>query len=128
MRIEHMGLQVEDPAGAAAWYAQHLGFEVKRSGDEPVPVRFLADESGRIMLELYRNPAVPLPDYRSADPLVMHVAFVCADVPATVRRLLAAGATLTAGPQNLPNGDEIAMLRDPWGLPIQLCRRGEPMV
>ena len=128
MRIEHVGLQVEDPAGAGEWYGELLGFQVKRAGDSPVPVRFLADSSGRVMLELYRNPAVELPDYRAMDPLVLHIAFVCDDVPGTVTRLVAGGAVLVSGPKILSSGDELAMLRDPWGVPIQLCRRADSMV
>jgi len=128
MRIEHFGYQVEKPADVADWYCEHLGFVVKRAQDEPVPVRFLADESGRLMIEIYNNPQVSAPDYAAMDPLLLHVAFVCTDVPATVQRLTVAGAKLVSGPEILPNGDELAMLRDPWGLSIQLAKRGEPMV
>ena len=128
MHIEHVGLQVEDPGAAGAWYGEHLGFMVKRESDDPVPVRFIADESGRVMLELYRNPLVDVPDYWAMDPLILHVAFVCADVPGTVKWLMQAGATLESGPEILPSGDELAMVRDPWGVPLQLCKRAAPMV
>jgi glyoxylase I family protein len=62
MRIEHIGLQVSNPAAMAEWYIEHLGFVCKRAGDPPVSVRFLADGSGRVMLEIYNNPAVQPPD------------------------------------------------------------------
>ena len=128
MKIEHFAYQVEDPAGVADWYGRHLGFAVKRSSDEPVPVRFLADESGQVMIEIYNNPAVRAPDYASMDPLLLHLAFVCENVPETCERLEAAGALRISGPDHLENGDQLAMLRDPWGLAIQLCYRGEPMI
>lgn len=128
MRIEHIGLQVADPAAVADWYIMHLGFTCKRSGDSPVPVRFIADDSGRVMLEVYNNPTVQAPDYAAMDPLLLHVAFVCEDVAGTMARLLTAGATVASPPQVIPTGDEIAMLRDPWGLAIQLVRRHAPMV
>ena len=128
MRIEHAGIQVKDPAAMAEWYIAHLGFQCRRSADTPVPVRYIADNSGKVMLEVYRNPDVAVPDYAAMDPLHLHVAFQCEDVGGTVQRLLRAGATLFSAPEIKPNGDELAMLRDPWGLPIQLCRRKSPMV
>jgi catechol 2,3-dioxygenase-like lactoylglutathione lyase family enzyme len=128
MRIEHVGIQVQNPAAMADWYIAHLGFKCRRSSDAPAPVRFIADNSGRIMLEIYHNPDVVVPDYAAMDPLLLHVAFVCEDVTGSVQRLVHAGATLVSGPEIKPNGDELAMLRDPWGLAIQLCRRSSPMV
>ena len=113
MRIEHIGVQEEDPAAAAEWYSELLGFRVKRSGEGPVPVRFRADASGRVMLELYRNPAVELPDHRAMDPLQLHSALVCDNVSETGRTLRAAGASLVSGPKRLSSGDTLAMLRDP---------------
>jgi glyoxylase I family protein len=128
MRIEHAGIQVQNPAAMADWYIAHLGFKCERSSDTPAQVRFIADDGGRVMLEIYNSPAVRVPDYAAMDPLLLHVAFVCDDVPETVQRLIGAGATLASGPEIKPNGDELAMLRDPWGLAIQLCRRSSPMV
>ncbi len=128
MRIEHIGYQVNDPAAVAGWYVEHFGFVVKRCADTPVPVRFLADASGQVILEIYNNPKVLVPDYASMDPLMLHMAFVCEDVPAGVEKCIAAGATVVTGPETLANGDELAMLRDPWGLCIQLAKRGRPML
>jgi glyoxylase I family protein len=127
MKIEHFALQVREPAAAADWYVAQLGFTVRRAIDSPNVTRFLADSSGAVMLEIYYNPQAPLPDYRSMDPLLLHVAFVCTDVHVTVKRLTAAGATLLSGPETI-RGDELAMLRDPWGLAIQLVRRAQPML
>ncbi len=128
MKIEHMAWQVEDPAAAAAWYVEHLRFEIRRGrGDAAVPFFFLADQSGAVMIEIYRNPAAPVPDYRAMDPLVLHLALVSDDVAADRERLLNAGA-IAVSHETTPAGDEVAMLRDPWGFPIQLCRRAEPML
>jgi catechol 2,3-dioxygenase-like lactoylglutathione lyase family enzyme len=127
MKIEHLAFQVAEPADAAEWYVRNLGFSVRRSADLPVVVRFLADSSGSVMLELYFNPKSPVPDYRSMAPTLLHLAFCCEDVPAAARGLVAAGATLLSGPEYLGD-DHLAMLRDPWGLAIQLVRRGNPML
>ena len=40
---------------------------------------------------------------------------------------MAAGASLVSGPEIL-GADEFAMLRDPWGLPLQLAKRKRPMI
>lgn len=128
MKIEHAAYQVEDAVGMSAWYTEHLGFVEKRGRETPFPVYFLADESGRVMIEIYSNPVVEVPDYRAMDPLILHLAFVCSDVPCTVKRLESAGATLVAEIDKLENGDVLAMMRDPWGFSIQLCCRGEPML
>ncbi len=128
MKMEHVAWQVPDPAAAARWYVEHLGFEVRRGSDQgPVPCFFLADDSGRVMIEVYRNPAAEVPDYRRQDPLLLHLALVSEDVSADRDRLLSAGAELVSH-DVMDSGDEIAMLRDPWGFPLQLCRRAQPML
>lgn len=128
MKIEHFAYQTDHPAEAGDWYCKHLGFTIRRGADAPVPVRFLADETRQVMLEIYNNPKVTTPDYGSMDPLLLHIAFVCEDVPAATERLTEAGATLVSGPEVLETGDELAMLRDPWGLAIQLAKRAESML
>ncbi|MEZ4702531.1 MAG: VOC family protein [Rhodothermales bacterium] len=128
MRIEHWGYQVADPAATAAWYAEHLGFTVTRLLHNNANAHFLADGSGRVMIEIYNNPRISVPDYAAMDPLLAHLAFVCDDVPATIAALVAAGATVVGPAQTTPAGDTLAMLRDPWGMAIQLCHRAEPMV
>ena len=128
MLIEHIGLQVFNPVAMADWYIEHLGFVWKRAGDPPVSLRFLADVCGRVMLEIYNNPAVQPPDYWQMDPLLLHLAFSCDDIPTAMERLIQAGAKLDSPLQTMPSGDQLAMLRDPWGLSIQLAHRKNPMV
>jgi len=127
-KIEHFAVVVKDPPAVAGWYAEHLGFTIKRAMDTAPFGHFLADASGGVMLELYNNPAVTVPDYASMDPLVLHIAFCSDDVAADYERLIAAGASGVDAPTDLPTGDTVAMLRDPWGLAIQLVKRAEPMV
>ena len=128
MRIEHAGIQVAQPGAMGDWYVKHLGFTIKRAAESPVPVRFIADSSGKVMLEIYNNPKVPPPDYFQLDPLLFHLAFVCEDVPGTMKQLVEAGATPFAPIENTPAGDIVVFLRDPWGMPIQLCYRKNAMV
>jgi len=128
MKIEHVAWQVADPVAVADWYVEHLGFVVKRRFDDGARARFLADDSGAVMLEVYHNAAAPMPDYPATDPLVLHLALRSDHPDADAERLVATGATLVEGPFTAPNDDRLAMLRDPWGFPLQLCRRAEPMI
>jgi catechol 2,3-dioxygenase-like lactoylglutathione lyase family enzyme len=128
MKIEHFALQVADPVAMAEWYVKHLGFSIARKGGEPSHARFLADASGSVMLEIYRNPAVGVPDYNCADPLLMHIAFM-SDNPALDRdRLVQAGAATVDDLMTTSAGDAMVMLRDPWGVPIQLVKRAKSMI
>ncbi len=128
MKIEHLGLNVQDPAALADWYVAHLGMRVVLAKDDPLPVRFLADSAGHVMLEAYRNPEAGVPDYSPVSPLCIHLAFSSENVPRDFRRLLAAGAKPASEPATLPTGDQIAIVRDPWGFPVQLVKRHRPMI
>ena len=128
MRIEHTAFNVTEPQRMAAWYAEHLGFTIERAVDEPPYMHFLADETGGVMIEIYHNTACEVPDYARQDPLLVHLALVSHDIAADVERLTAAGASIADAPRTTPAGDTLCMLRDPWGFPVQLCERAEPMV
>lgn len=125
MKLEHFALNVPDARAHARWLVQHLGFSVVRHRADAPYTHFLADDSGRVAVELYSNPAAAVPDYASAHPLCFHFAVVSADAHADRRRLEAAGAThFLDEPQ--PDGSQLVMLRDPWGVPLQLCQRAQP--
>jgi catechol 2,3-dioxygenase-like lactoylglutathione lyase family enzyme len=127
VKIEHTAYQVEDPVALARWYVTNLGLSIKRSQSEAPFGYFLADDGDTVMLEFYRQ-SLPVPDYRSLDPLLLHLAFLADDVAATRTRLIAAGATPEGEAFRNAAGDEVAMLRDPWGLAIQLIKRADPMI
>ena len=127
MKFEHFGINVKDARGMAEWYIRNLGMKAVRSMDKAPFTHFLADESGRVAMEIYTNPAAEIPDYGKLQPLRFHVAFAVPDTAAVKNKLVAAGATFLEG-QRLDDGTDILMLRDPWGLAIQLCRRSTPMV
>ena len=130
MKIEHIGYMVDDPIQVAAWYCQNLGFRVARELQISPFTHFLVDESGNGMLEIYNNPAAAVPDYASLDPLVLHIAFDTGDesIESARDRLLAAGASLVSELGVTQAGDRLVMLRDPWGLALQLAERKIPMV
>jgi catechol 2,3-dioxygenase-like lactoylglutathione lyase family enzyme len=128
VKLEHTAYQVEDPVALSRWYVAHLGLTIKRAQAEPPFGHFLADDSGTVMLEFYRQDHLPLPNYRAMDPLLLHLAFLSDDVKAARARLIAAGGTADGDVVRNPAGDEVAMVRDPWGLTIQLIKRANPMI
>lgn len=128
MKIEHVALQVADPVALAGWYRDHLGLTIKRAQAESPFGQFLADDGDAVMLEFYNNPKAAVPDYRAIDPLALHLAFWTDDVHATRERLLTAGATAEGDVAETPAGDQLTMLRDPWGIPIQFVKRAARMI
>lgn len=128
MKLEHVALQVPEPLAMARWYVENLGLTVKQRGVDPPYGHFLADDRDTVMLEIYAFADVPTPDYASREPRELHLAFVSNDVAADIKRLVAAGASLVSGPETTPARDEIAMLRDPWGVCVQLVKRSRPML
>lgn len=129
MRIEHVALLVADPVALAAWYVEHLGMSIVRRNDSgPGFARFLADSESLGVLEIYASNVLSVPDYRGTDPLVFHVAFSTADVAGTRRRLVEAGAEPVGDISVSPSGDSFAVVRDPWGIAIQLAHRTRPLV
>jgi catechol 2,3-dioxygenase-like lactoylglutathione lyase family enzyme len=128
MRIEHVAILVKDPPDVARWYVDHLGMRIVRAGGAPTYTHFLADEGNHVMVEIYFNPNVPMPDYASMDPLILHLAFVSDDMQRQRDALLAARATPAGEISVTPAGDELAMMRDPWGFAIQLAKRRQPMI
>lgn len=124
MKIEHIAINVADPVALAAWYCEHLGLSIARHVPEPVQMHFLKDNDGS-MIEIYCNPPNDVPDYASMNPLVFHIAFVSENPDSDIERLVKVGASLISNDQ-LPDGSQVAMLRDPWGITIQFCKRSTP--
>ncbi|MGH7997230.1 MAG: VOC family protein [Opitutaceae bacterium] len=125
MKFEHFALNVPDARACAGWYVEHMGMSIVRSVDQEPYTRFLADTSGRVMVEFYTNPAAPVPDYRTVHPLSFHTAFQTEDARPARTRLELAGASFFKE-ETLPDGSLLVMMRDPWGVPLQLCQRTRP--
>ena len=122
MNIEHFALNVNDPVEMAKWYVDHLGMKIVRKRDEAPFTRFLSDSDGNVMLEIYCNPENEVPDYPNMNPLLLHIAFSDVDPEKTRERLTSVGASFVED-VFLPDGGHLVMMRDPWGLSIQLCKR-----
>lgn len=125
--VEHVALDVAAPETTAKWWCENLGFRIKAKLPAPPYAVFIVNSSGRFAIELYRDPNTPnAPDYQKMSPDKMHIAFVSDDLDGDVRRLIAAGAKMVSRTKN--SGNELVMLRDPSGIPIQLAKRAVPLV
>lgn len=121
MKIEHIAFNVSDPTAVAVWYVEHLGLSVAYHAPESDQTHFLSDGEGTI-LEIYNKTEAPIPDYSKQHPLVFHVAFASSNPKEDADRLIQAGASWVE--DIWPDKDTyLVMLRDPWGIPLQLCQR-----
>ncbi len=127
MKIEHFAFNVEDPIAMSEWYIKNMGMTLISQVKEPPYPTFLADNSGRVMIEIYKNPPHEIPDYRNMNTLILHLAFVSEQPSADKDRLLKVGAKVVKD-EVLDDGSQIVTLRDPWGFAIQLCKRGKQML
>ena len=125
MKFEHLALNVPAARAMSRWYVEHCGFQVVRSRADVPYTHFLADETGRVVVELYSNLSAPIPDYAAGHPLALHIALFTTDARADQLRLERAGAALSLE-EIMPDGSRLIMMRDPWGVPLQLCQRAQP--
>ena len=127
-RLEHLAFNVKDPQAIAQWYVDHLGMKIYRSGPPPGSTRFVGDAAGNLMFELYNNPGAPPLGYPTFSHMSMHVAFMVDDVKTIRDSLVAAGAKVVEDIATIPSGDQVLMMRDPFGLAIQFVMRIHPML
>ncbi len=127
MKIEHVAFNVADPVAVADWDGKHRSLKIVRHIPAPTQTHFLADDAGETVIEIYCNPPEEVPDYATMNPLRFHLAFVSESPADDSARLIAAGASWVEEIK-IPDGGHLVMLRDPWGLAVQLCKRATPLV
>jgi catechol 2,3-dioxygenase-like lactoylglutathione lyase family enzyme len=127
LNLEHVACNVAEPVEMAAWYVTHLGMRVVRRSADASQIHFLADAAGRAVIEIYRNAGDAIPDYAAMNPFRFHIAFAADDPDAARAALVGAGATFVEE-RAAPDGSRLLMLRDPWGMPLQLCKRPTPLI
>ncbi|EAR02456.1 VOC family protein [Maribacter sp. HTCC2170] len=122
MVFEHFALNVNDIHFVVKWYIDNLGLVVVDQQEKPPFMTFLADSSERVVLELYHRPDELISNFKAQHPLTFHVAFVSEKAEEDKCRLLDKGASFVE--EVVKNdGSLLVMLRDPWGMPLQLCQR-----
>ena len=125
--VEHVAWQVKDPVAVAKWYCDNLGFRVLRKLDKTPMTHFIEDASGKVVVEIYNNPAATVPDYPAMHHLHLHLAFVSENPDADRDRMVRLGCKVTEDIVT-PAGDKLVMVKDPFGFAIQFCKRAVPML
>ena len=122
MIFEHFALNVSNVDAMVTWYTKFVGLNVFKAQREPPFMTFLADASHRVILELYHRPDEAITDFAKQHFLTFHLAFVSENAEIDKDRLIAEGATFVEEVRKV-DGSHLIMLRDPWGIPLQLCQR-----
>jgi catechol 2,3-dioxygenase-like lactoylglutathione lyase family enzyme len=125
MTFEPFALNVPDARAVSQWYVQHLGFTIARRREDAPYTHFLSDDTGRIVVELYTNPAAAALSFPTVHPLTFHFALATSNARRDRARLEEAGATFFVE-DNPADGSILIMMRDPWGVAVQLCQRATP--
>ena len=125
MVFEHIALNVKNIKDIRDWYVANVGLKVVSEQTEAPFMTFFADSSGRVILELYCRPDEEITDFKTKHPLTFHMAFVSQNAVTDKIRLLDKGASFVEEITK-EDGSYLVMLRDPWGMPLQLCQRTKP--
>ncbi len=125
-RINHIHLKAPDPKKTADWYVQ--AFNLKIVGDD---VRSFGDRFIRCQSE-DGGMTVNISGARTGETLgpgdanphygLEHFGFDTADINADIERLTKLGAELADGPIKMPNGVQIAFLKCPDDVRIELIQ------
>ncbi len=125
-RINHIHLKAPDPKKTADWYVQ--AFNLKIVSDD---VRSFGDRFIRCQSE-DGGMAVNISGARTGETLgkgdanphygLEHFGFDTADINADIERLTGLGAELAEGPIQMPNGVQIAFLKCPDDVRIELIQ------
>jgi glyoxylase I family protein len=126
--LEHFAINVADSREIAKWFSKNLEMIVLRDGKAPSYGMFIADAGKSMMFELYQNKDFPAVNFDSVNYQTFHIAFMVQDVQTVKAILVASGAKIAEDIKRTPSGDDVLMLRTPWGWPIQLVKRVNPML
>jgi catechol 2,3-dioxygenase-like lactoylglutathione lyase family enzyme len=127
MIFEHFALNVKKPIEAAEWYVKNCEMKIVKGSLEPPFAHFLSDKTGRVVLEIYKNDSAEIIELENKHPLEFHFAFMVKNAEEIKNKLLNNGAAFVEE-LHLNDGSHLVMLRDPFGVPLQLCQRGIPLM
>ena len=139
-RLEHIGVVVEDLAGATAFFVA-LGLEVE--GEASVEGRAVdringldgvradvvmlrtPDDSSKLELAKYRSPSYEGDDGPAPAnaPGIRHILFVVDDIEASLAGLRAHGGELVGELENYENSYWLCYVRGPAGIIVELAEK-----
>ncbi len=127
MTFEHFALNVSKPVEMGQWYIDNCEMKLVKSMEEYPYTRFLADKSGQVVLEIYSNTSQRIPEYNKQHPLEFHFALTVSNPIEIKDKLVKAGAKVEEEIK-LDDGSHLIMMRDPFGVPLQLVKRAKALV
>lgn len=122
MVFEHFALNVNNVSAVVKWYVSNIELKVVSQQKELPFMTFLADSSNRVILEIYHRSDEMMTNFETQHPLTFHLAFVSENAQSDRERLEDEGASYVEEVRKA-DGSHLIMLRDPWGMPLQLCQR-----
>jgi glyoxylase I family protein len=127
MKLEHVGLCIENPISAAEWWVANLGFEfIRKLGTDEGGVAFITDNQGTV-IEFGKLEEVPSLNLSGLEFIQLHFAIECNNTEQEAERLVKKGATLIGeSPRNAYNNEKL-IIRDPWDICIQLIKRKDKL-
>ncbi len=128
--FEHVGMTVSDMDRAVAFYCDLLGLSlIERNKVDRGEIGFF--DTGAGMLEVFAPDASTVDRFRDV-PLheagLRHLTFAYSNISEVLSRLSAAGIEIIEGPRaarNTPLIRQLAFVRDPDGIMVELVERGE---
>jgi glyoxylase I family protein len=126
MKLEHVAINVPDARALVDFFVANLGMKIVVETSTSPFMHFISDGAGS-MLEIYSNPAAPMPDYKTIHQANLHIAFASNDIEGDRTRLIAAGAEALGEISTAASGDKLAFFRAPDGVPFQLVQRVKPL-
>lgn len=124
MSIEHIGFCVDEPYRMANWYVENLNFRIiKKGGSETDGVVFIEDSKGKTILELYNVPGIKKMNFSTFVPLQFHIGIEVTNPLEKAKELVKSGAKLVGESIRNSYKGEKYLIRDPWGLTLQILNR-----
>ncbi len=126
--IEHIGIIVNEPEKMAYWYKEVLGFNIiVAKEDSEKGMAFVTDAGSKVMLEFGKIPGVAPLALKVNHQAQLHIALKSDDPDRDTEYLISKGAAFIEKCAATLPGDNIVMLKDPWGNTLQLVKRGQPL-
>jgi lactoylglutathione lyase len=128
-RINHIHLKAPDPRRTAEWYVQAFNFSIVSDTTRPAPFgdRFVAcrSEDGGMTINISgaRTGETLGPGDANAHHGLEHFGVDSTDIAADIERLKGLGAELLDGPYTMPTGMQIAFIKAPDDVRVELIQQ-----
>ena len=124
-KINHIHLKSNDPEADANWFQKAFNFKITSDEVRAVGDRFISCESeGGLRVNISGERTNEKLGPSDADPHygLEHFGFDSSDINADILRLEGMGAVLAEGPIDMPNGMQIAFIKTPGNVRLELIQ------